>query len=79
MSVPHTARQAEVLGYLRTQARSLTARDIVAQAPGIYSEIRSGKSDRCFDDLKSLERRGLVRRLSFRPARWEDTPRETTR
>jgi hypothetical protein len=75
IGVPNTQRQAEVLHYLRQWRLShkpqQTAREIVEFAPGLYSEVRHGKVDRCFDDLKSLERRGLVRRLPSRPAKWE--------
>jgi hypothetical protein len=74
--VPNTSRQAEVLNYLREKAVARTARQIVAGAPGIYREVRHGKADRCFDDLKSLERRSLVRRLPGRPARWEPAAAE---
>lgn len=30
-----------------------------------------GRYDRCFDDLKALERIGEVKRAAGRPARWE--------
>lgn len=52
----------------RSTHTGLTATEIVDVA-GVYTG--HGRYDRCFDDLKALEREGYVDRLPVRPARWE--------
>jgi sugar-specific transcriptional regulator TrmB len=47
----------------------LTASEIVDVIGHPYSG--HGCYDRCFDDLKALEREGYVERLPGRPAHWE--------
>lgn len=66
MSFPAHLRRAELLDWLQENDDDLTAGEI-ALVSGIY-DFKHG-SDRCFDDLKRLEREGRVER-SGRPARW---------
>lgn len=64
-----STRRGVLLNWLRERSEHahLTASEI-ADVSGIYHG--HGKADRCFDDLKALERRGVVWRRAGRPARW---------
>lgn len=53
--------------YERPEHEGLTASEIV-DVSGIYGG--HGAADRCFDDLKKLNRQGFLDRSSGRPARW---------
>lgn len=63
-------RRERLLGWLceRPAHSGLTASEIV-DVSGLYEG--HNRYDRCFDDLKVLQDRGLVDRRKGRPARWE--------
>lgn len=66
-------RRADLIGWIeeRPAHDGLTAREI-ANVSGIYDDIRHGRADRCFDDLKAMQGFGHLRREG-RPARWYAT------
>lgn len=64
-------RQDTMVAWMRERTAhvGLTATELVDVAgDGLYEG--TGRYDRCFDDLKRLEQRGLVSRRLGRPARW---------
>jgi hypothetical protein len=65
----HRSRRRDLLRWIteRPEHEGLTASEIV-DLSGIYDG--HGRADRCFDDLKALEREGAVLRYDGRPAQW---------
>jgi sugar-specific transcriptional regulator TrmB len=62
-------RRDALLGWMRDRSVSegWTAYELAEQS-GVYRGLY--RYERCFEDLKALERKGRVRRSLGRPARW---------
>ena len=73
---PADERRLALLQWLRERPthRGLTASEIVSVIGHPYDRV-TGAYDKCFADLKALEKRGLLTRgaISERPARWWPT------